>query len=187
MKKKILIACGIVTIISLSIGGYFYYETKYKPTSFVNSFFEELEFKGTMDVDGKYFISDLDLRFVKPWDEYLREHLKSGVSEKAIFTVWKKVYLSNLEDYILLDGKNFNSALMLYEHFKKTYSTMEFSEIKLEIVEIKNNILTAYGHANVKAKNHITNFVVGGERRIKLIALNGKLGWKILGFAIMDI
>jgi len=167
--------------------GYYCYETSYKPAFFVKSFFNELEINGAMDVDSKYFISDLDLRFVKPWDEYVREQSKPGISEEAIFTNWKNVYLSELGDYILLDGKNFSSGLMIYKQFKKTYSPLYFSEIKLDLIETKNSVLTAYGHSDIRAKNNMTNCVIGGMRKIKLIAINGKLGWKILGFTFTDI
>lgn len=183
MKKIVTIILALL-FISLSIGGYFYYKEKIAPKAFIESFLEELEFKGVKDVDNKYFIAEYHLKPLKTWDEYQIENSEKNIPIDEKFEIWKKVYFPNIEEYIFISPKFPDPIAMTNKEFIESFKGLEFENIELKFVENDESHLKAVGYTEVKAKNYYTNLLVGGRQRFEIVAQNGKEGWKILAFAL---
>jgi len=77
-----------------------------------------------------------------------------------------------------------NPIIMSDTEFRNAYKNIEFENIRLKFIDIKNDHLKAIGYVRVKANKSLLNFVIGGERKFELIAKKGRYGWKIVAFAL---
>jgi len=82
MKIKVIIFIAALLLIVLSIGGYYYFINNIAPTNFVESFLEELEFKGASNVNRDYFISDYFSKPLKSWKECKAENSNCKISKE---------------------------------------------------------------------------------------------------------
>jgi len=191
MKKKLVIGITVITIISLC--GYFL-KTKYVPWSFVNSFFEQLEFEGAVFVDNDFFISKSYATPTQSWKDYYNNYRKwngyyindslNNRSINSLYNSWKRKYLSNALEYIR-DNKSYSEPnILTFEKFTNTFGKSEFSNVDLAYIEAKNNQLIAVAYSNVKSTNQNEKYSSKDKYKLKLIALHGKYGWKITYFNI---
>lgn len=182
MKKKIVIGIVTILIIGLGIGGYYYYKNIYLPASLVNSFLEELEFKGADLVNDKYFVSESYTNIILPWDKYYELKSNSGISKEVLYKNWEQTYFSEIGEYIIMNKVNYDKHIMQVTGFRNTFNKLDFSEIKVDYKEFRNNFYVYYGHVTIRAKNTFLYPEMNGKKKFLLAVVNGKLGWKIIGF-----
>jgi hypothetical protein len=191
MKKKIIIAATVLLITALC--GYLF-KTKYAPWTFANSFFQQLEFMGVDLVDQDFFIPKTYTLPSKSWKEYYNNYLKwnnfylddslHNCSINSLFDSWEKKYLTNILEYVKDSNPYSEPDILTFEKFTYAFGWLEFSDVDLAYTEIKDNRLTVVAYSNVRPISQNGKDFIEGRHKLRLVALYGKLGWKITHFDI---